>query len=110
MDLKELKLPEGVTKEQMDVQTKQNGRLIVVNVTGFEGDILSVVFKQPGRDIISAVFSKSKKNEFEAMFFLYDNCKIFEDSDIASSDLLKMSAAQELGKLIKSFRTNRQFY
>ena len=105
-----LKLPEGITEEQLQVWRKKHGKLIIVNIEDEDKEVFSAVFKRPNKDILSAMTRKAKQDEINAIFFLYDNCLLAQDDDLKKDDLLKLEASKKLGEFIQKFKGLRQNY
>lgn len=105
-----LKIPESVTEEQLEVWRKKYGKLIIVNIEDEDKEVFSAVFKRPDKDILSAMTRKAKQDEISAIFFVYDNCVLAQDDDLKKDDLLKLQASKKLGESMEKFKGLRQNY
>ncbi len=106
----ELKLPAGVSQDQMDVWKKQYGKLIVVSIEDEEGQENIVIFKRPTKDILAASTRKAKTDETEAVYFMYENCVLSADETVKKDDIMKLSAATQLGELLGGYKVKRMNY
>lgn len=106
---KPLKLPDTVTKEQMDSWRNRYGKLTIINSED-DGDVYAAVFKNPDIDTISSVNFKMKKDEAAASELLFNSTVLVADSEVKKNAPLRLSITKQLGESLNSYKTKREKY
>jgi len=75
--------------------------IIIVNDEGVE---FKTYFRKPDLKILSASAKFAESDPIKSGLVLFDNCWLGGDEAVKSSDELKMSCLQELGKLFKIYQ------
>ena len=92
-------LPGGVNPSQLETWKRQHGK--VHQLTLKNRPELAAYFRNPKLTEIKASTAMAKRDEIDALFTLYNNCKLYVSAEIEADDMLKLSIASQLGILIK---------
>lgn len=104
-EAKAIKLPCGITQEQLNAWKEQYGAENIKHVKVFEkaGDkehFKSLVVRKPDLEVITKA-SRFAAEPFKAGLIIYNECKLAVDPEIEANDELKAGALVNLTRMFK---------
>lgn len=109
-EAKKLKLPQGVTEEQVKVWKNKYSKLEIITIKDTDGKEYVGIFRRPDMQILSLVNAKYKSDETAALQALYQNTKLAVDEEIEKDAVLKVAVAGQLGELFRRITATHRTY
>lgn len=97
----ELKLPQGVTEQQLTQWKRQHGKVYPINVH-YKGNVVRGLFRKPTLAMISASAPMLQTDPVGAMALTYESCKLAADPEFDTVDELKLAAYTAVQRLWES--------
>jgi hypothetical protein len=96
----ELKLPQGVTEQQLTQWKRQHGKVYTVTVP--QGDhVIRGLFKKPTLAILSAAASVGANDPIAAGSMVYESCKLAADVEMDTDEEVRLAAIKSVQGLFQ---------